>query len=190
MKRWCGSAWAICIALLLISSNVPALDRVKRQMYVNRVSQIGLEVWTEEQPRWQTYLESKAGQYTFAAETPDLTYPPAGFTWSSAPTGVVEESDFKTAALGAIHGSARGYGVNPNAIPASQLRSATYGELSGYEVSFAGSIQQTPVDVKVFVGHQPGKPLVVMQACTQRGHLPHISEQIRRSWTHVRYLKH
>ena len=179
----------LALSILVFSAQAPGAERAKRPMQVHLVKEIGLEIWTEAEPRWETHLESKNGQSTFVAETPDLTYPVAGFMWSSSPDVGFSAADFKEAALGAIHGSARGYGVAPDAIPVTKLKEVSYGDLSGYEATFAGSIQQTPVDVRIFVGHRPGRPLVIMQATTQRGKLDHISEQVRRSWTHVKYLK-
>jgi hypothetical protein len=45
------------------------------------------------------------------------------------------------------------------------------------------------VDVLIFFGHQPGKSAVLAHAYTLHGKLDHISENIRRSWTNLRYLK-
>lgn len=187
-EKYLGACFFALFSLFFSTQSLSA-ERAKRPMQVHLVKEIGLEIWTEAEPKWETHLESKNGQSTFVAETPDLTYPVAGFMWSSSPSARFSAADFKEAALGAIHGSARGYGVAPNTLPAGQPKEVSYGDLSGYEVTFAGSIQQTPVDVRIFVGHQPGRPLVVMQATTQRGKIDHISEQVRRSWTHVRYLK-
>ncbi len=184
MSKTSTSKWISVIATLVMTHS-HAADRVKRPMQVHRVKEVGLEIWTEAEPRWDTHLEGKSGQYTFVAETPDLTYPVAGFMWSSALSEKFPAAAFKEAARGAIDGSARRYGVTL----VGQLKEARYGDLSGYEVTIAGSIQQTPVDVLIFVGQQPGKPLVVMQAATQRGKIDHISEQVRRSWTHVKYLQ-
>jgi len=69
------------------------------------------------------------------------------------------------------------------------LKPASYGAFIGYEAEFSAVADTVPVDVRVFFGHQPGKPAVAMQVFTLKGKLPHLSEQIRRSWSNVKYLQ-
>jgi hypothetical protein len=161
---------------------------VKRPMIIHKVQELGLEVWTEAEPQWEVKKTRKSDQTViFTAETPALTAPPAGLTWISNPGIRFAAAEIREGARGAIRQAALNYGV-----PAGQaldLRIAQYGDLAGYEADFPANAYGTPVDVRVFCGHQPGKPAVVMHAFTLRGKLPHIAEHIRRSWTHVRYLQ-
>lgn len=157
----------------------------KRQMLVHKVDELALEIWTEARPEWEARVEWKNGQPIFVAETPALTYPPAGMSWVSMSRLRFDQHALEEVARGAIHQAARNYKVRPDILA---LKSARYGDLPGYEAEFSAEAQGTAVDVRVFCGLKPGKPAVVMQAFTLHGKLAHISEQIRRSWTNVRYL--
>ena len=161
-------------------------ERLKRPMSIHKVDELALEIWTEAEPEWDSRLEWKNGQATFIAETPALTYPPAGMTWVSRAGFDFSEQELKDGARGAVLQVARNYGAPVDTI---ELKATHYGDLSGYEATFSANARATPVDVRVFCGQQPGKAAVVMQAYTLKGKLDHISEQIRRSWTNVRYLK-
>lgn len=162
-------------------------DQLKRPMLIHRVNEIALEIWTEAEPEWDSRLEWKDGQATFIAETPALTYPPAGMSWVSRAGFNFSEQELVDGARGAIHQVARNYRAQAGS--AIELKAAHYGDLAGYEAEFSADAGGTPVDVRVFCGQQPGKTAVVMQAFTLKGKLGHISEQIRRSWTNVKYLE-
>jgi hypothetical protein len=162
-----------------------AQSALKRPMQIHKVEELALEIWTEAQPEWDARVEWKNGQPIFVAETPSLTYPPAGMSWVSMAHLRFDQQALEEVARGAIHEAARNYKVRPDVIA---LKAAHYGDLAGYEAQFSADAQGTPVDVRVFCGLKPGKPAVVMQAFTLRGKLAHIGEQIRRSWTNVRYL--
>jgi hypothetical protein len=162
-------------------------DHLKRPMHIHKVKELALEIWTEAEPEWESRLEWNNGQATFVAETPALTYPPAGMTWVSRAGFNFSEQELEEGARGAVHQAARNYGVQAGS--AIELKAAHYGDLAGYEAEFSANAKGTPVDVRVFCGRQPGKAAVVMQAFTLKGKLGHISEQIRRSWTNLRYLK-
>ena len=162
---------------------------IGRQMVIHRVNELGLEIWTEVEPEWEAHLQNGTGGAapTFVAETPANTYPPAGMTWAvSGQTFTAQE--FPVAAKGAVYQAARNYGLAEAVAKALPLKAARYGDLSGYESTFSANTGSVPVDVKVFFGHQPGKPAVAMQVFTLKDRLSHISENIRRSWGHVRYL--
>lgn len=180
--------------LLLALSLLPFVDafgaeieRVPRPMRIHHVEALNLEIWTERDPTWEIGLSALQGQSVFSAETPALTYPPAGMTWMSDPSIKFSAADLEGGARGAIHQAARNYGARD--VEGLALRRAQYGELSGYEAQFAGLAHGTRVDVLVFVGHRPSRPAVVAHAYTLEGKLDHIREHIRRSWTHLRYLK-
>lgn len=172
-----------CTAWMLASAQGAQL---KRPMRIHKVQELGLEIWTEATPEWDTRLERIDEQSRFVAETPALTYPPAGMTWVSKPHSVFAENEVESAARGAIDRVARGYGVRENS--AVKLTATHYGELIGFQAEFSASRRTIPVDVRIFLGHKPGRAAVVMQASTLQGKLRHIDEHIRRSWTNVRYL--
>jgi hypothetical protein len=180
----CGS---LMIAALGPITMAHADTPIGRQMVIHKVQELGLEIWTEVEPAWETRLDKSAGAPTFIAETPANTYPPAGMTWT-VPGQQFTAREFPVAARGAVYQAAINYGLPAAQAKALPLKTARYGDLSGYESTFSASAGGEPVDVKVFFGHRPGKPAVAMQVFTQKDKLPHISENIRRSWTHLRYL--
>lgn len=162
--------------------------RIKRPMQLHRVAELNVEIWTELDPQWETRLEFRNGQPVFSAETPALTYPPAGMTWSSVRGVTFTAAELPEAARGAIEQAARNYGVNEMASSVA-LRTAKYGELTGYEARFSATAHGQPVDVLVFFGHRAGRPPVLAHAYTLQGKLDHISEHVRRSWQNLRYLQ-
>lgn len=182
-------ACSLLFCLLASPCSLAGETKFKRPMVVHRVVQLGLEIRTEAEPMWDTSLENAVGgRPIFSSETPASTYPPAGMTWAVS-SQIFKEGEFEGAARGALDKAASNYDLAAQHVAALKMNRATYGDLVGFEAEFSATTQDTPVDVKVFFGHQPGKPAVAMQAFTLRGKLPHISEQIRRSWTNTRYLK-
>jgi hypothetical protein len=160
------------------------IERVPRPMRIHRVAELGLEIWTEKDPLWETAL---SGRSVFTAETPALTYPPAGMTWVSLPHTHFSPEELEAGARGALQQVARNYQVRD--VSRLVLTPARYGELSGYESRFSGSAHGARVEVLVFVGHKPGRPAVLAQAYTLEGKLDHIREHVRRSWSNLRYLR-
>jgi hypothetical protein len=185
--HWSGLIATTTLFLIGLISTAEAGDRAGRPMVIHRVPALGLEIWTEQDPQWETQLTETKGAATFIAETPALTYPPAYMSWTSLPQIKFDAADIEAAARGTIHQVAANYGVRgPVQLPIERKQ---YGDLSGYESIFAASSQQVPVEVRVFCGHSPGRPAVVMQVATLKDKLGHLSEQTRRSWSNVRYLQ-
>ncbi len=180
-------AFAACaLVATLASANEP----LKRQMVVHKVTELGLEIWTEANPEWEAQLAREPGapRPVFAAETPGQTYPPAGMSWA-VPGFKTTDTELQRVARSALRQAALNYGLKEEQIRGIDLEPASYGSLTGYEAQFPAAADGVPVDVRVFFGHRPGKPVVAMQVFTLRGKLPHLSEQIRRSWSHVNYLE-
>ena len=167
--------------------NAVAGERLKRPMQVNRVAEVGLEIWTERNPPWAGRVEQVQGKPVYVVTAPENNHPPAVLTYLSLPeAGVIPPSELAEVARGAIHQAARNYGArNPTAV---SIRAASHGKLQGYEAVFPGRVEALDVDVRIFVGAAPGRPLVAMHAYTPRGKMAHISENLRRAWTHVEYL--
>ncbi|WP_116811693.1 hypothetical protein [Steroidobacter cummioxidans] len=164
--------------------DVSATTRVGRPMIIHRLPEMNLEIWTEQDPEWETSLERRPSALTFTAETPALTYPPTHMSWTIAPVLKFEPGELESAARGVMHQMAVRYRTHPP----EQITQAQYGDMIGYEATFQAEPQSVPVDVRVFCGHREGKPMVVMQVVTLRGKLTHVAEHVRRSWTHLRYL--
>lgn len=181
MKR----ATLLIASLCAIASiDATAGTRAGRPMIIHRLAQMNLEIWTEQDPEWETRVQQGLHSMTFAAETPALTYPPTHMSWTIAPSLKFEPHELEDAAHGVLHQIAIRYRTHPP----EQISLAQYGDLTGYEASFQAEAQNIPVEVRVFCGHREGKPMVVMQAVTLKGKLTHVAEHIRRSWTHLRYL--
>ena len=164
-------------------------DAFKRPMVINEVRALGLEIWTEANPEWEVRTDFKNGQAVFIAESPALSVPPAGMSWASSADIVFSESEISDGARGAIQQVALNYGMRQGDVDLLELQPASYGDLRGYEAQFSANAHGTPVDVRIFCGHRPGKPAVLAHAFTLQGKLGLISEHIRRSWTHLRYLR-
>lgn len=177
------------VALLMaclcsISSIATAGTRVGRPMIIHRLTDMNLEVWTEQDPEWETAVKRSTHAQTFTAETPALAYPPTHMSWTISQQLKFEPHELKQAARGVMYQMALRY----DAPMPQQVVEAEYGELRGYEATFEAERQNIPIEVRVFCGHREGKPMVVMQVVTLKGKLSHVAEHVRRSWTHVRYL--
>jgi hypothetical protein len=172
------------ILCFIASTAVTADSRMGRPMIIHRLPELNLEIWTEQDPEWETHLDETTRAATFVAEPPALSYPPAHMSWTTLPELTFPQDHMEAATRGVLHQMAINYGVTPPKV----LRQRQYGDLIGYEATFQAVSDDLPIDVRVFCGHREGKPAVVMQVVTLRGKLPHLSEHIRRSWTNVRYL--
>jgi len=186
-----GEFFLRALGVLLLSSlctmSWGAAGAIKRPMLIHRVSLLGLEIWTEAGPEWDVHIDRGRESPSFVAETPALSIPPAGMSWTTAPGIAFTTEEIRDGARGAIQQVARNYGLLE--LDQLEMRPASYGDLTGYESIFSGDAHGTPVDVQIFCGHRLGKPAVLMQAYTLKGKLGRIAEHIRRSWTHVRYLQ-
>lgn len=171
--------------LCAMTSTIAAAGaRVGRPMIIHRLPELNLEIWTEQDPEWETHLSETAHAFTFIAETPALTYPPAHMSWTVMPQLKLRQQELEAAALGVLHQMA----INYRTRPPKQISPRNYGDLTGYEATFHAEADNMPIDVLIFCGHREGRSAVVMQTVTLRDKLPHLSEHIRRSWTNVRYL--
>jgi hypothetical protein len=176
----------LAIAAMLLALNANAGPRIGRPMIIHRLPALGLEIWTEQDPEWETQLIERSAAATFIAETPALTYPPAHMSWTTMPQLTFEPRDLQAAAKGALHQVAANHHVRaPAEIPITRQR---YGELIGYETVFDARSQNIPIEVRAFCGHRAGKPPVLMQVTTLKNKSAHLAEHIRRSWSNVRYL--
>lgn len=161
-----------------------AKPRTGRPMIIHRLPELNLEIWTEQDPQWETQLHETPAAATFVAQSPALAYPPAHMSWTTLPQLTFQQGDMEAATRGVLHQMALNYGVTPP----KHLKPKQYGDLTGYEATFAAESEDLPIDVHMFCGHREGRPAVVVQVVTLRDRLPHLSEHIRRSWTHLRYL--
>ena len=178
----------MCLIGLWTAPALQAQERALRPMHIHKVPALGLEIWTEYQPEWSTELVHQGKKPLFIVQSPPLSYPPAAMSYASFPGMQVRPDELKAVATSALRRAARNYRVPAQQRQRLEATPARYGELSGYEGRFSGSAHGEAVDVQVFIGQKPGKWPVMMQIYTLPGKLPHLSEQIRRAWTHVRYL--
>lgn len=174
------------IVAMLMALTADAAQRAGRPMIIHRLSDLGLEIWTEQDPEWETHLNKRADAATFVAETPALTYPPAHMSWTTLPQLRFDDRDLRAGAEGALHQLAANHRVRTPKQIAIALRK--YGDLTGYETTFEAKSQNTPIEVRAFCGHRPGRPPVLMQVTTLKDKSAHLAEHIRRSWNHIRYL--
>jgi hypothetical protein len=178
----------LCMIAVVFFSMPAHADRVERTMKIHRLSELGLEIWTEFKPLWITEVHYQGIKPVFTAQTPPMVYPPAAMKVVSFPGMSVAPEEMKDIATTAISEGARNYKTSKKQLNDLHIIPAAYGDLSGYEADFNGKVHGDAVDVKVFVGNKEGKGPVMLQIYTLEGKMDHLSEQIRRSWTNVRYL--
>lgn len=163
-------------------------ERALREMQIHRVEELGLTIWTENQPAWETDLQQIKGRSSFVAQSPDRYHPPAVLIYSSWPQERVADEHFETMARAALQTAGRNFGLNVAQAGSVRIQAARYGVLEGWESGFAGRAQGDAVDVKLFVGRKPGRFPVVLTAYTLQGKMQHLAEVLRRAWGNVDYL--
>lgn len=185
-NHWTGLTAITTIFFLGLALSADAAERTGRPMIIHRLPTLGLEIWTEQDPEWETHLSQRSGAATFVAETPALTYPPAHMSWTTLPQLRFDARDLQAGAQGALHQVAANHHVrSPKQIPITHQQ---YGDLTGYETTFEALSENIPIEVRAFCGHRPGKQPVLMQVTTLKNKSAHLTEHIRRSWNNVRYL--
>lgn len=184
MKARVGS---VLVAIgLFAASVVSAQDRALRAMDIHSVPEIGLEVWVEQEPPWEAMLARQGKKVQYVVESPDHYHPTTALIYSTYRGVSGDYPHLKTVAQTAVRTAAAGYGAQDS--EQISVRSARYGKLSGYEADFEGRLNGLPIEVRLFIGGQAGKPLVTAQAITQPGKLRYLSEVLRRAWTNLSYL--
>lgn len=173
--------------MMALSASASATERAKRPMSVFHAHALGVEVWVEQQPAWTVTEHSERAQSVLLASTPPHYYPPATLSYATLHLSRARTAELAELARGMIDGAARRFGVqDPSAIA---LTPAHYNNIPGYEAIFVGSAEGARYDVKVFVGRQPGRSPIALEAYTLEGKLPALSEALRRAWSHVRYME-
>lgn len=158
-----------------------------REMHIHKVPELGLQIWVENQPPWRTEL--KRGPHpTFIAQAPDAHHPPAVMSYSSWPSERVADSVFATMAKTAITRASQNFGLSVAQSRALDVRPARYGVLAGHVADFAGNMNGTAMDVRIFIGQSPGRFPVVLTLHTLRDKIQHLDEHVRRAWTKLSYL--
>lgn len=163
-------------------------DRYKRPMEIHKSKNMGLEIWTEYEPKWATEIMHNGATPIFVAHSPLNTYPPIGMMWVNHGGLAFQKGEFKRVAKSTLKTAAKNYKISKNDLSALRIIASSYGDLIGYEVNFKGELDNKSVDVKVFTGRTRDKGPITMQAYTSEGKMSHIAEQVRRSWSHTKYL--
>ncbi|MCW8166510.1 hypothetical protein D8B22_16505 [Verminephrobacter aporrectodeae subsp. tuberculatae] len=180
---------ATALALLGVSAQAQKQEpaRALREMQIHRVEQLGLEIWVENQPPWETKSTSQPHP-EFTAQSPDNYFPPTVMTYTSWPKERVAQKDLEQVATSAIRRASQNFGLNLGQSRGLSPVAASYGVLQGFEADFAGTGNGQELDVKIFIGHTPGRFLVVLLVYTQRGKLGQLGEVVRRAWGKLKYL--
>ncbi|MCG7983462.1 MAG: hypothetical protein JAY90_12040 [Candidatus Thiodiazotropha lotti] len=178
----------LLLVIFMLTVDNAYSDRAKRPMKIHQYSDMGLEIWTEYSPRWITEKHMRGKKPVFVAQTSPNVYPPAAMTIVSFPGMSVTQEEFEDVAITAIKSGAHNYKVSKAAINKLNPTTALYGDLVGFEAKFRGIALGDEVDVQIFVGQKAGKYPVLVQIYTLKDKLPHIQEQIRRSWNNISYL--
>jgi hypothetical protein len=188
-RHLCGSALG-CLLPLHASTAQPQgkPQRQLREMQVFEVPELGLSIWVENQPPWESGLTQTNGRPVFVAESPSNHHPPLAMTYASWPQERVPEGQMLQVATSAVQRASENFGLNRAQARAIAVRPATYGVLSGGEGKFAGNVDGVLMDVLVFVGQAEGRFPVALSIYTIAGKLIHTGEVLRRSWGRLSYL--
>lgn len=188
----------VCVLALLASLGmqaVPAIaqpapqdGRALRQMQIYTVPELGLKIWVENQPPWETQLSKETGRPTFVAQSPEGYHPPTVMTYVSFPKEKVADETMQSMALSAIRRASLNFGLTEAQSRSINPNAASYGVLRGFEGVFIGKAHGSLIDVQIFVGQAPGRFPVVLTMYTMRDKLPNLVEQRRRAWTKLQYL--
>jgi hypothetical protein len=170
------------------SAVAPSAPAAPRQMQIHKVAELGLEIWVENQPVWETQLSSQTGHPTFVAQSPEGYHPPTVMTYASWPKEKVAPDLLIDMATTAIRRASENFGLNAGQARNLDITAAKYGSLVGYESVFKGLYDHVAMDVRVFVGQAPGKYPVALNMYTLRGKMANLDEQRRRAWGNLRYL--
>lgn len=165
-----------------------APKRALRQMQIHKVPALGLEVWVENQPEWETDLSTATGHPIFGAISPEGYHPPTVMTYASWPKERPSQESMQGVADSAIRRASQNFGLNIAQARGLVINPVTYGKLVGYESFFKGLNNKVPMDVVVFVGQEPGRFPVALTAYTLRGKMDNLNEQRRRAWGKLAYL--
>lgn len=194
-----GTCLAVAAALVLaseaaaapaapISAASTAQARVLRQMQIHKVADLGLEIWVENQPVWETQLSAITGNPTFVAQSPEGYHPPTVMTYTSFPKEKVPTANLAGMASSAIQRASQNFGLNIAQARNLDIVDTQYGSLIGFEARFKGLADKVPMDVVVFVGQAPGKFPVALSVYTLRGKMGNLDEHRRRAWGKLKYL--
>ena len=173
--------------LLSLATSFAYAERAKRPMEIYQVEEVGLEIWVEFEPAWHTDLVQNGKYYQFFAASPANYHPPSALIYTAFNDVSATADEMKALTQGVVYRAAYNYGTKVE--KTHPVVSRRYGELDGYEATFEGKVEGEAVDVRMFVGHQPGKPIVIAHAYTSAGKLHHLDEPIRRAWGNLSYLK-
>jgi hypothetical protein len=175
-------------ALAVSAGRARAAQPALREMQVYKVPELKLEVWVENQPPWHTELSSETGHPTFVAQSPDSYHPPTVMTYASWPDANSPDSALQNMATTAIRRASQNFGLNAGQARGINPLGAQYGVLRGYEATFDGVVDGTPMDIVVFVGQARGNFPVALTVYTLRGKSGALTEQRRRSWSKLKSL--
>jgi hypothetical protein len=166
----------------------PPQDKALREMQIYKLTDIGLEVWVENQPPWEAQTVQHNGRPIFTVSSPDNYHPPTAMTFASWPEHKVKQEQLENVAHSALRNAARNFGLSPGQTRTMDIRQMQRGALSGFETEFVGKVQGSSADVRMFFGLQDGRAPVVMTIYTLQGKMDNLKEVIRRSWDNVSYL--
>lgn len=154
----------------------------------HNVREIGLQVFVEKQPQWETQVANNGGRPAFAAQSPEGYPAPSVMTYMSFSKERVAPAQLETVATTAIRTGGRNFGLNARQANALTIKSASYGVLQGYESTFPGRGQGSDLDVHVFLGQAPGKFPVLLTMYTERGKMAKVNAHRQAAWSKVAYL--
>lgn len=193
-RRWLGTAALSLLGTMAQAQSQPAPRkppplRALREMQIHRVAELGLDIWVENQPAWETQMIPAAGGHpSFVAQSPDSYVPPTVMSYTAWPRQRVAQEELAPLARIAIRRASQNFGLNAGQSRGLFPVAASHGVLEGFEADFAGRAHRQALDVKVFVGQTPGRYPVALSVYTQQGKLDQLAEVLRRGWGQLKYL--
>jgi len=166
-----------------------ARTQLMREMQIHKMPQLGLEIWTENEPPWETRVVTNGGQATLITESPPGYHPPTVMTYASYQKERVPENMLRVMAIGAIRRASLNFGLTEGQSRSINPAEASYGVLHGYEGVFYGKVGNQLLDVQIFVGQAANQFPVVLTIYTKKDKLQNLSEQRRRAWSKLNYLE-
>lgn len=178
------------LGFILFSLDISfALANEPRPMRVQIYESLGLEFWTEKQPKWTTELHDMDGKPVLFATSPPKNYPPLSMSVISFNNMNVIPEELDDIYDGFINTALPQYGLDEMAVKMVTRTQIKYGDLTGIELNFQGYVHGDYSDIKVFLGKGNGRGLVLLQAYTLPGKMKHVSGQLRRSWGNIKLIE-
>jgi hypothetical protein len=160
-------------------------SRELQLLWVNSGFQIGVDT----DPAWRWHSVNEDNFKVFIIDSPDNYYPPATVNVRFNKWHKFEAFDFKfkKTAYFIIAEMQKKMGSTTE-FKFFDLVDAQYGELKGYEQVSTINVDGVQLSSKVFVGLNSESALIILNASTLPGKIPHLQPVLNRFWGSIKFL--